>query len=82
MHAPSSPGPRHQFWREVKDNLPLPDTPWLVVGDMNEVTSQAEKMGGRPFRAGQCQDLNNFTDAAGLVDVGYNGCPYTWTNSR
>lgn len=53
-----------------------------VVGDLNEVTSQAEKQGGRPFRTGQCRDLNNFVDKAGLVDLGYSGCPFTWKNAR
>ncbi|XP_056683220.1 uncharacterized protein [Spinacia oleracea] len=66
----------------MADTLPLPETPWLVVGDSNEVTSQSEKMGGRPFRSGQCTDLQNFMDVAGLVDLGYHGNPYTWTNAR
>nr|XP_021842389.1 uncharacterized protein LOC110782531 [Spinacia oleracea] len=82
LHAPSVPGPRHALWRNMADNLPPPDTPWLMVGDMNEVTSQSEKMGGRPFRSGKCKDLRNFMDAAGLVDLGYHGNPYTWTNAR
>ncbi|XP_056688797.1 uncharacterized protein [Spinacia oleracea] len=82
LHAPSVPGPRHALWRNMADNLPPSDTPWLMVGDMNEVTSQSEKMGGRPFRSGQCKDLRNFMDAAGLVDLGFHGNPYTWTNAR
>ncbi|XP_056691001.1 uncharacterized protein [Spinacia oleracea] len=82
MHAPSVPGPRHAFWRSMAGNLPPSETPWLVVGDMNEVTSQSEKLGGRPFRSGQCADLRTFIDAAGLMDLGYHGCPYTWTNAR
>ncbi|XP_056692109.1 uncharacterized protein [Spinacia oleracea] len=61
---------------------PPPQTPWLVMGDLNEITSQADKQGGRPFRFSQCKDMNNFVDAAGLVDLGYDGCPFTWTNAR
>ncbi|XP_056698546.1 uncharacterized protein [Spinacia oleracea] len=49
---------------------------------MNEVISQPEKMGGRPVRGSQGRNLINFMDAAGLVDIGYNGCKYTWTNVR
>lgn len=82
IHAPSVPAPRHRLWRSMEENLPPPETPWLVVGDMNEVTSQADKKGGRLFRRGQCSDLNNLMDAAGLMDLGYSGCPYTWTNAR
>lgn len=66
----------------MQQNQPPKETPWLVVGDLNEVTSQAEKSGGRSFRTGQCRDLNNFVDAASLVDLRYSGCPFTWTNAR
>lgn len=39
-------------------------------------------MRGRPFRSGQCTNSRNFIDAVGLVDLGFNGCPYTWTNAQ
>ncbi|XP_056697424.1 uncharacterized protein [Spinacia oleracea] len=82
MHAPSVPGVRHQLWRNLRDNLPPPETPWLLAGDLNEVTSQSEKLGGRPYRANQSRDFTNFVDAAGLIDLGFSGCPFTWTNAR
>ena len=54
----------------------------MVLGDINEITSQAEKVGGRPFRYSQCSDLENFVDAASLVDIGFHGNPFTWSNAR
>ncbi|XP_021753742.1 uncharacterized protein LOC110719145 [Chenopodium quinoa] len=82
MHAPSTPKERHEMWREMQSDLPPPGTPWLLFGDLNEVTSQNEKSGGRIFRHAQCKDMNNFTNAAGLFDLGYNGNPFTWSNAR
>lgn len=82
MHAPSTPVVRNKFWNHMRTDMPLPNTPWLVLGDMNEVVSQSEKMGGRPVRSNQGRGLIDFMDDAGLVDIGYNGCPYTWTNAR
>ncbi|XP_056692237.1 uncharacterized protein [Spinacia oleracea] len=82
MHAPSTSAARHKYWRNMQADLPPPNTSWLVLGDLNEVTNQSEKKGGRQFRLSQCSDLVNFMDAGGLVDIGYNGCPYTWTNAR
>ncbi|XP_056692196.1 uncharacterized protein [Spinacia oleracea] len=82
LHAPSSSGARHKYWRGMQGDLPPPTTPWLVLGDLNEITAQSEKKGGRAFKPAQCTDLVNFMDDAGLVDIGYNGCPYTWTNAR
>lgn len=82
MHAPSVPENRHRMWREMQKNLPPRMTPWMMMGDLNEITGQGDKQGGRPFRTSQCRDLSNFVDAAGLIDLGYNGCPFTWTNAR
>ncbi|XP_021855317.1 uncharacterized protein [Spinacia oleracea] len=82
MHAPSSAAQRHHVWNTMQSNLPPPSTSWLMVGDLNEVTSQSEKSGGRNFRPSQCRDFTNFTDEAGLVDLGYSGNPFTWDNMR
>lgn len=81
MHAPSTSTRRNQFWDHMRSDLPS-NSPWLVLGDMNEFISQSEKMGGRPVRSSQGRNLINFMDDAGLVDIGYNGCKYTWTNAR
>ncbi|XP_056685482.1 uncharacterized protein [Spinacia oleracea] len=77
MHAPSSSKEKHHHWNSIRSNLPPKNTPWLVLGDMNEITGQSEKMGGRPFRVNQGKDMLNFMDEAGLVDLGFNGSPFT-----
>ncbi|XP_056688698.1 uncharacterized protein [Spinacia oleracea] len=82
MHAPSSSREKSNHWNSLQSNLPPKNTPWLVVGDMNEITSQSEKQGGRPFRVNQGKEMVNFMDEAGLVDLGFSGCPFTWTNAR
>ncbi|XP_021761442.1 uncharacterized protein LOC110726271 [Chenopodium quinoa] len=83
VHAPLTRAvDRHRFWRQIRENLPPDDTPWMMVEDLNEVMSQADKMGGRGFRQSQCKDMRMLVDAACLVDLGYNGNPYTWHNAR
>ncbi|XP_048491336.1 uncharacterized protein LOC125492674 [Beta vulgaris subsp. vulgaris] len=82
MHAPSTARERHELWKNMEQNLPPDQTPWMVVGDLNEVRTQAEKSGGRAFRNSQCKALNSFMDAACLVDLGFDGNPFTWTNAR
>ncbi|XP_057248280.1 uncharacterized protein LOC130590240 [Beta vulgaris subsp. vulgaris] len=77
MHAPSTAKERHQIWRNMEQNLPPDQVPWMVVGDLNEVRNQGEKSGGRVFRPSQCNDLNSFMDAAcwltlGLMDLNGN----------
>ncbi|XP_021841367.2 uncharacterized protein [Spinacia oleracea] len=82
IYAPSTSSKRHELWRELRNSLPPPSTPWLVLGDLNEVTNQTEKSGGRAFSGSQCADLHLLADAASLVDLGYHGNPYTWTNAH
>ncbi|KAL2904687.1 Catalase-peroxidase [Bienertia sinuspersici] len=82
MHAPSVSSVRHRLWRDMQANLPPPTTPWMVLDDLNEVTCTNEKLGGNQFKHGQCQDFNNFEDNAGMIDLGFQGNPFTWTNGR
>jgi len=52
------------------------------MGDMNELMHPNEKAGpGRP----NISRINMFCDyvkQCGLLDLGYNGPAYTWTNKR
>ncbi|XP_062021454.1 uncharacterized protein LOC133738034 [Rosa rugosa] len=54
--------------------------PWLMVGDFNEIWCQADKSGG-PTRA--VTAINQFQHTminAGLLEMGYVGCRFTWSN--
>ncbi|XP_021754711.1 uncharacterized protein LOC110720019 [Chenopodium quinoa] len=82
IHAPSNPANRHKLWNDLKNSLLPDDTPWMLLGDLNEVTSPSEKMGGRNFRMSQCRDLNMLANVACLVDLGFNDNPFTWHNAR
>lgn len=57
MHAPCTAKERHEIWKNMEQNLPPDQTPWMVVGDLNEVRNQNEKSGGRAFRSSQCKAL-------------------------
>ncbi|XP_021728702.1 uncharacterized protein LOC110695776 [Chenopodium quinoa] len=82
VHTPSNATGRHCLWNDLRNNLPPDYNPWMLLGDLNEVTSPAEKMGGRNFRMSQCRDLNLLADAACFVDLDFQGNPFTWHNSR
>ncbi|XP_021750991.1 uncharacterized protein LOC110716653 [Chenopodium quinoa] len=82
VHAPSSPSKRHRLWNDLHSSLPPDDTPWLFLGDLNEVTNPSEKSGGLKFRQTQCFNLNKLADIAYLVDLGFFGNPFTWHNAR
>lgn len=52
--------------------------PWMLVGDFNELLSFSDKIGGARCRFGGMQD---WVSRNGLIDMGYQGAAYTWTNN-
>ena len=53
-------------------------SPWLCVGDFNEITRQSEKIGGRTRPHSQMQLFRDALDDCSFIDLGYVGFPYTW----
>lgn len=52
------------------------------MGDFNEVISQADKRGGRKVRDRGPHSVSNLINACELIDLGFMGPSFTWTNSR
>jgi hypothetical protein len=43
---------------------------------------QIEKSGGRPVDSSSHCPFRNFIDHFGMIDVGFVGNPFTWSNNR
>ncbi|XP_062016492.1 uncharacterized protein LOC133732898 [Rosa rugosa] len=74
---------RSQRWRtwELIRALAVNSTlPWLVVGDFNEVACRDDKSGGRPRAAAPMRLFRTTMAEAGLLDMGYYGSRFTWSN--
>ena len=56
--------------------------PWLCIGDFNHVLDQSEKLGGRPVASSSHYPFKHFIDHHGLVDLGFVGNLFTWSNNR
>jgi hypothetical protein len=56
--------------------------PWLCIGDFNMILSQSEKYGGRPFTCPSNDHFHSFLDSFGMVDLGFFGNPFTWSNKH
>lgn len=52
------------------------------MGDFNVVGSQKEKLGGQPFACSSKSDLSSFINDCGLVDLGFNGNPFSWNSGH
>ncbi|XP_020693255.1 uncharacterized protein LOC110107353 [Dendrobium catenatum] len=73
---------RNQVWEDISKTHNM-DAPLLVGGDFNCIMSQEDKKGGKAFHfSGAAGDMGNFMAANGLVDPGFLGPAYTWTNNK
>lgn len=82
IYCPCYPTGRNLFWDAI-NNLSLTfSEPWILIGDFNSITCQAEKKGGNPFASSSNNNFSNNLDDLGLVDLGFHGNQFTWTNKR
>jgi hypothetical protein len=56
--------------------------PWLCIGNFNSITSSMDKLGGQPFNGLAQNDFRQFMNSFGMIDLGFSGNPYTWSNHR
>ncbi|KAL3634942.1 hypothetical protein CASFOL_021996 [Castilleja foliolosa] len=70
------------FWDSMSNLNNQDDLPWLIMGDMNAIVSQEEKIGGLPFSSSSSHHLSNDLNNLGLIDLGFVGYPFTWDNKR
>ncbi|XP_060972669.1 uncharacterized protein LOC133038517 [Cannabis sativa] len=74
---------RSQTWtllERLKDVSPL--SPWLVIGDFNEILSNDNKVGGAPRNEAQMEQFRKALDCCRLNEVPFEGDPYTWIKGR
>ncbi|XP_043698819.1 uncharacterized protein LOC122649647 [Telopea speciosissima] len=53
-----------------------------MVGDFNSYLSWTEKSGGKQYQHRDCNIFQQFISDCNLMDLGYQGPPYTWSNKR
>ncbi|XP_020272640.1 uncharacterized protein LOC109847811 [Asparagus officinalis] len=74
---------RKQLWAELTDiQILIGNTPWLLSGDFNSVTSDEEKLGGVTLTDADTQDFTNFIKDCDLSQLKTIGCYYTWNNKQ
>lgn len=69
---------RKETWdllRTLANNNVLP---WCLIGDMNNVLSQLDKQGGRPYPHHLIQGFKDVVKECNLMDMDLVGYPFTW----
>ncbi|KAK1284161.1 hypothetical protein QJS10_CPB21g01739 [Acorus calamus] len=60
----------------------MANVPWCMIGDFNAISTTSEKRGGRPPNYASTIEFNNVMSTAGLIDIGFQGPRFTWSNNR
>ena len=70
------------LWNNLRILANMHDLPWALMGDFNEVLSAEEKYGGNPICQRRVRTIKECMDECSMMDLGFSGPIYTWTNKR
>ena len=73
---------RRILWENLKTMAHLHNLPWLMLGDFNEVLCDDDKFGGNHVNLNRALEFKNCLDECNMVDLGFTGPKFTWTNRR
>ena len=73
---------RQVLWENLAKVAELHSKPWIIAGDFNEPLVEANKFGGRLVSINRSLLFKDCLDKCNMVDMGFSGPRYTWTNRR
>lgn len=82
IYASPLPLLRDDLWTYLSKLGEIIHLSWLVIGDCNQPLNSCDKKGGRPINRSRASKLQTVIDRSQLLDLGYRGPKYTWTNMR
>ena len=60
----------------------LHSSPWIIARDFNEVLADNDKFGGKTINANRSLLFKDCLDSCNMVDLGFSGPRFTWSNRR
>lgn len=69
---------RDETWSLIRNLVVNNSLPWCLIGDMNNVLSQSDKRGGKPYPWRLIQGFQNVLQDSDLFDMPLGGHQYTW----
>uniref|UniRef100_A0A803P0P8 CCHC-type domain-containing protein n=1 Tax=Cannabis sativa TaxID=3483 RepID=A0A803P0P8_CANSA len=73
---------RHHTWNHLRSMAADSSLPWCVIGDFNNIISQEDKKGGRPYPATLITGFQDAISDCHLIDLELRGYQFTWERSR
>lgn len=73
---------RNMMWDNLENISNTYKGPCLVGGDFNDILTASKKFGGKPIKDSRAKYIWSKINNCNLVDLGFKGSKYTWTNNR
>ena len=70
------------LWENLAKVDELHNLPWVLAGDFNEPLLDEDKFGGRRVSINRSLLFKDCLDRCSMMDLGFLGPRYTWTNKR
>ena len=82
VYASPRSAERSILWNNLSNIADLHKMPWVITGDFNEPLTGADKFGGRVVSVNRALAFKDCLDKCNMVDLGFSGPRFTWTNGR
>ena len=82
IYASSRSEERCVLWDNLTKVAELHNKPWIMVGDFNEPLTEEDKFGGREVSINRSLLFKECLDRCNMLDLGFSGPRYTWTNKK
>lgn len=73
---------RKGLWNQLLVSAEDRDAPWFLTGDLNDLLTSDEKVGGPDRPEGSFLDLRTFFSEGDLYDLHHSGDPLSWRGQR
>ncbi|KAL9670325.1 hypothetical protein QQ045_007876 [Rhodiola kirilowii] len=73
---------RHKSWDLLRKLRGFIKLPWCVIGDFNEITRFTESTSSNLYRCSYMAQFRQVLTDCGLMDLGFRGAKYTYSNKR
>ncbi|KAM1065468.1 hypothetical protein ACFX2B_020774 [Malus domestica] len=82
IYASTDENKRREQWQELSKRIGQERDRCLLLGDFNDILCNEENEGGNYRPAVSLRDFRDFVARDELMDLGYEGYPFTWRNNR
>lgn len=70
------------LWENLSKVSDLHSKSWIIADDFNKPLTGDDKFGGRSVSISRSLMFKECLDKCNMVDMGFSGPRYTWTNRR